>query len=483
MSIIIKRAFLPVAVGGVLGSLVVGLSAKAVAVTIGFFVFLAMLAWPEVAFYSVIATTPVQLDFGGGVTIARVVVPIALLVIAVHALGRRNCLQSPLVWPAGLLGVWFFGVTAISVLFAANVSEAAKELLSVPIYGALFFLTLAFVRTFDQMHRLVWFLVVLGLIEAVITIAQVLTGFVLPGEWRHSAIGQIDLATEGFRAEGTAVHPITLAGFLQVIIPLALYMACTEKERITRVALLCGVPVLLVAWLSTYARSSFLGALAMAVTALMLFSKAGRVVGVFAIALTISAVIISSSSPGWITSQIDDIDLAQRLFAYADLNSTSTAVQFRYESWVGGWGLFLENWLFGVGYGQAVREYMPYLPGWATSASHPQVIHNAFIEIASETGLIGFLPFVGLWLWSFAVLWRLRDDSQLGAIAKTLIVILVGQLVFLMVTPMVREIWITLGMAICTGLIGDSMNHNRPSLGLQDSHLTAPEFQPKTTSA
>jgi O-antigen ligase len=451
-----SRGLLPVVAGGILGSFVVAFSTKALAITVGMFALFAMLAWPEFAYYLIIAATPVQIEFSQGVTLARVVVPIALFILLLHTIGRRSFLKSPLIWPAGFLGVWFFAATAFSVLYAANGAQAANDLLGVIIYAVLFFVTLAFVRTHAQLRRLLWCLVIIGLIEAVITIAQVQTGFALPGDWRHATIGQIGIAEQGFRAEGTTAHPILLAGFLQIVIPLAIYLAWAEKTRAVKYILLLGVPALLLAWVSTFARSSFLGVLAMTITALILFSKFGRAIGVSALLFTLAVAVIVNVSPGWITAQIDSIDFAQRLFAYADLNSTSTAVQFRAESWAGGWNLFLDNWLLGVGYGQAVHEYMPYLPRWAISASHPEVIHNVFIEIASETGLLGLCPFVGLWIWSFMVLWKGRRDQQTGVLARTLIAILVGQFVFLLITPMVREIWITLAMAACIGMIRDT---------------------------
>ena len=85
---------------------------------------------------------------------------------------------------------------------------------------------------------------------------------------------------------------------------------------------------------------------------------------------------------------------------------------------------------------------------------HPVVIHNAFIEVASELGIFGFAAFAGLMIHAFACLARNWSDPELGGFARALFVTLLGQIVLLIFTPMIREIWLTLSLAASLGRIG-----------------------------
>ena len=82
------------------------------------------------------------------------------------------------------------------------------------------------------------------------------------------------------------------------------------------------------------------------------------------------------------------------LFGKADVNEASGSWQFRLESIVGGWKLFVANPWFGVGFGQSIWHYTKYLPAWANHSSHPSTIHNVFLEVASELGMFALAAFL-----------------------------------------------------------------------------------------
>ncbi|MBI4003361.1 MAG: O-antigen ligase family protein, partial [Nitrospira defluvii] len=142
---------------------------------------------------------------------------------------------------------------------------------------------------------------------------------------------------------------------------------------------------------------------------------------------------------------------SQNLFGKADLNEGSGSFDFRLESIVGGWNLFWAHPWFGVGFGQSINHYMKYLPAWATHPFHPATIHNVFLEVACELGIVAASAFIGLWAWAFISVKRALRIAELRPYAVLLSSILVGQMAFLMITPMVREIWLTLAMAIAVG--------------------------------
>ncbi len=142
---------------------------------------------------------------------------------------------------------------------------------------------------------------------------------------------------------------------------------------------------------------------------------------------------------------------SQGLFGKADLNEGSGSFAFRRESIVGGWNLFWAHPWFGVGFGQAINHYVKYLPSWADHYYHPAVIHNMFLEVASELGIFSLSAFIGLWVCAFVSLKQGLKNPDVRPYAVLLSSILAGQMIFLMITPMVREIWLTLPMAMAIG--------------------------------
>ena len=139
------------------------------------------------------------------------------------------------------------------------------------------------------------------------------------------------------------------------------------------------------------------------------------------------------------------------VFGKADVNEASGSWQFRIESIVGGWNLLWAHPWFGVGFGQSISHYTKYLPSWADHPFHPATIHNLFLEVGSELGIFALSAFIGLWVSAFVSLKRGLRIPELRPYAILLCSILLGQVAFLMVTPMVREIWLTLPMAIAIG--------------------------------
>ena len=101
--------------------------------------------------------------------------------------------------------------------------------------------------------------------------------------------------------------------------------------------------------------------------------------------------------------------------------------------------------------GGSILHNAKYLPSWATHPFHPATIHNTFLEIGSESGIFALAGFVGLWAWAFVCLKRGLDLPEVRPYAALWMSVLVGQLAFLMITPMMREIWLTLPMAIAIG--------------------------------
>ncbi len=447
-----------VAAGLLLGSASVALGIKSLALVAAAVAVAFMAIHPAGSLYMMVATIPMALDFGGGLTVTRITAPLALVLVFINAATRRCPWPRLLQWPEGVLAAAFIGMVLVSVSYAPDKALAVTELGPCAVLAALFYLTLTFTRDPRDLDRLAWILVAVALVEMLVTLAQVHYRFVMPGSWRPAALENIDVTSKGFRAEGTTAHPIFLAGFFQMALPFFFLLLWRTRHTWLRVGLVLSVPLVLYAWKSAYARSSMIGMAAMLLAAMALSSRIGRIAVLVGSAAGAALLAAYGFSVEDIIRDVDSIEVLHEMFKGADLYGSVDSFRFRIESWAGGFNLFLAHPWTGVGIGQAVTSYMPYLPGWAQSPAHPTEIHNVFIEAACELGVLALAALVGLWVLAFASLRRALRDPRLRAYAQTLLVVLVGQLAFLTFTPMVRDIWFTLPLAIALGRMARTGN-------------------------
>ena len=271
--------------------------------------------------------------------------------------------------------------------------------------------------------------------------------FALPGEYRVTAIeGQYLEPDQFMRVDATAVHPIVLAGFFQMVIPLSVAQLIWDRRIWARGYLVCGIALIFYGWYNTAVRTSAIAMAVMGIFALALTFRVGRYLLPVLAGGVVMVFLVFFISPDWLVEKVADTGL----FGKVGIPHLGT-LWHRVEGMVAGRDLFLDHFFFGVGYGQSDWQQVPYLPGWSV---HPTgTIHNAFTEAASELGVMGLLAFVGLWVLAFRYLQKAMGNPDLWPFPQALLVILIGQFVFSSVTFMVRETWLILAMAAAIGRI------------------------------
>lgn len=447
---------------GALGWLVSNMGMKA-PLAVAFVPLLAALVMhPRWAFWLLIASIPVTIDFGSGLTVSRVVVPLVVTSIAIAVAVRRCPPIRPLRTPAGRAASLMLASIIISAVtmrlggdWRLDAELANKDLTAYVTRFTLFFITLMMVREERDLRNALRVLVITGALEALVVLAQVHFRLALPGDWRFSAKLNIVDSEGTFRAEGTTAHPVYLAGYLQMVLPVALLLAA-QARGFERGLYAASFGLMLYAWSAAYSRSSLLGLVAMAALAAVIWSRLGRIVVVACSTL----LVLGLSAHGWSVT-----DFAQTLEELRhigqevhkdQLSPVASSLQFRLESSVGGLLLFLEHPWWGVGLGQARHHYVPLLPSWAISLFHPNAIHNAFLEVASELGIIGFVAFLAIWwhaLRGVALAW---NHPRLAATARVMALVLTGQATLLLMTPMVRDVWFSLALTAALGAVAQS---------------------------
>jgi putative inorganic carbon (HCO3(-)) transporter len=194
------------------------------------------------------------------------------------------------------------------------------------------------------------------------------------------------------RAFGHFDQPNPFAGYLTMILPLALCMGISRANPRPFRWLALGATALIAAGVGlSQSRGAWLGAAVAAACLLLAWSRFTRrllIPGVLGAALAV-ALAISGLLPPAILDR-----LAQTIEYFGvfdvrtvEVTSENWAIVERMAHWQAGWYMFLDHPWLGVGagnYGQAYPDY--FVGSWRDALGHA---HNYYINILAELGLVG----------------------------------------------------------------------------------------------
>lgn len=179
------------------------------------------------------------------------------------------------------------------------------------------------------------------------------------------------------RATATFPDPHMFSFFLGMIIPFAFALLFLSNRKI-----FYGIAsvILLLADAATFSRGGYLGLFAGLVLALILsWNKLEKSYKLSIILLAlISVTILIIPSP-----------VSQRYFSSFNLNEGSN--KGRIETWRKAEEVIFDNPLIGVGIGNYPLEIKP-----TADYREPIYAHNAYLDIAAETGILNSLVFIGI---------------------------------------------------------------------------------------
>jgi putative inorganic carbon (HCO3(-)) transporter len=194
------------------------------------------------------------------------------------------------------------------------------------------------------------------------------------------------------RAFGHFDQPNPFAGYLTMILPLALCMAISRANPTPYRWLSLGAATLIAAGIGlSQSRGAWLGAAVAAACLLLAWSRftrrlliPGVLGGVLAVALAVSGVLPPAI--------LDRLAQTIEYFGVFDVRtvevtSENWAIVERMAHWQAGWYMFLDHPWLGVGAGNYGQAYPDYFVGmWRDALGHA---HNYYINILAELGLVG----------------------------------------------------------------------------------------------
>lgn len=333
----------------------------------------------------------------------------------------------------------FLVVLVTATVCALDPQAGVKEILRWLELGFVYLVVAQHVRTDKQWRLLALMVLLAGSAEALVGIYQF-----------FARVGPESFALGRFmRASGTFSQPNPFAGYLGMVLPVALSLALggwllgvgrgtrriapsllrplRESVSWTLASVPLGPLLSSVAWVAgglvivamafSLSRGAWLGAtVAVAVMASLASRRGLKIVCVFIVVIVLFLLLGAVDVlPESISSRLAQVTDYFGVFDARQVAVTSEnwAIVERMARWQSAWGMFQDQPLIGVGPGNYVVAYAQYaLPGWENPLGHA---HNFYLHVLAEMGLVGasvYLLLIAGWLrHGIGVLSRLKGAA------------------------------------------------------------------------
>ncbi len=311
------------------------------------------------------------------------------------------------------------------LLFLGAALLSLWDAVELPVYGLPEFikwvqilLLFLFVSDYLTPRRFPWLLGVLlvgGLFQAGVGVWQFGLRGAGPPHFAIPALGE-----RFYRAYGTFEQPNPYAGFLGLMLPLALggvwgtaVSWWTKREKRAdewpRLSFyLLAAAAMLAALAMSWSRGAWLGAGA-ALTVMALALPRRTRWGILLVVLLVGggmglylAGLVPPSVAARLTSFVNDVRFTD--VRGVGINDANYAVIERLAHWQAAWEMLRYNLWTGVGFGCYEPAYRDFaLINWPIPLGHA---HNFYLNIAAETGIIGLIAYLLLWGAVFWQTWR-----------------------------------------------------------------------------
>ena len=267
---------------------------------------------------------------------------------------------------------------------------------------------------------LAYALVVLVLVDTlrrrgIVTAQRLVVAFLLACT-AAGVVGVVTFLAEGGRATGPLEDPNDLAFFLVAAMPFALVARRLRTPWAPWLAGAC-VAILLVATCATFSRGALLAVLVMVVVALALGALRPAAVAAVGAAAALALAV------GWLThSAVVDRSIAEKEhIAEANVDS-------RLTTWTMAADMVADSPLLGKGPGGFEASAPDYVPV-DVGAVHQTVVHDMYLDVASELGLLGLAAFLAAIGYAVRGAVRARHVRERRALADAVLIAFAGALV------------------------------------------------------
>lgn len=352
---------------------------------------------PRWGFYLLLLSIPAQ-DIGaqGELTVTNALFGLTLLAWLLHrAIFGGEHLPRGAVGP--VFAVFICGL-ALSLTVAQELGPGISTLFQWVKALIVYFLALDLLRTRRHVVGALLALLIAGVGEALLGLVQYGSG---------AGPASFAIGNQFSRAYGTFGRPNSYAGYLEMILPLALTLAwwlwqsrdhhAPSLRRWIPLAALGGAGIIGLAIIASFSRGAWLGTVSGLGIMILLTGRRSR-----GVTLTVvSAVAILAVLGGYALLPTDIRDRAQSILGNANTPDVRTAyitaenfaVVERLAHWAAGIRMFQYNLPLGVGIGNYNVRFSEFTisPTFLVSQGHA---HNYYIHVAAEAGLVGLSTYL-----------------------------------------------------------------------------------------
>jgi O-antigen ligase len=405
-----------------------------------------VLLFPPLILPLLVATVFTQAFSVGGLTISRMIAPLALfvVVVALHRGGYALRRGAPLVWVCAYT-VWALA----SGLWTLHLHDTVLALSSLGIALAYMLAFAILLRSRRDLDRVLYTLAVVALV-----------------------VGAVGIFTSQGRAEGASGNANFFAMVELFALPLVLALAAEVPRRALRIVLYAVVLVIIFSVFASLSRGGFLTLVWVALAALVLparssfFQSRGQKAFVLALIAGFT----------FFAYRAESKTLAPRLDSIFSKDQTDKTGAGRTNVWAGAWTSIKERPVYGLGYGSFIseaNELMLRTPGvdLTNMALRPRGLyaHSAYIETAAEIGIPGLILFLGMLIATGRAFWRTavraRDAGAwyIMRIANASLISLVAWCIASLFasSETSRPLWILIGMSLALPMLIEEHENSR----------------------
>lgn len=384
-----------------------------------------------------------------------------LIMLLVVSMGTRwffYTSEIPQGWMRVASLIFFYCFVGLASVLYAKDSDVAMKVAVEGIKSGIIALIIAVVLKKESSWRLaIWVLLIVGIILGTISIVQFTLGNYdnSYGGYAVAALNNISGSTSGYRLGGPVGDPNYYAQMMLVMVPIALDRLWNERQGVFRFLAGWALGVCAFAVILTYSRGGFISMVIVVVAWLTLYHR-GQLRYLMAAAAV--ALLLFSVLPAQFTERIGTLTellpgttskksgVAQDLSLRGRTSEALVALQ-----------MFADHPILGVGLGNYPLLYQEYAQRFGLEfRSEVRQAHNLYLEVASETGILGFFSFVVLLWGMFSSIWKAQQalaKKGLTSISNMIVAYAFGLLGFLIAAFFIhavyfRNFWVLAGIAL-----------------------------------
>jgi O-antigen ligase len=394
--------------------------------------------------------------YGGAPSLAQPFVCVLLLAIVVRWgwYGIR-----PVGWERAALLMTAYGLVGLaSLLYAADFAVAQEALIDYTKDALVAIIVIILLQRATTLRHVIWTLLCAGIFMGTISVYQYLTGTLTHPYWGFGQAEILHIAGDinDYRLGGPVGNANPYAQILLVLIPLALDRLWHERTVSLRLLAAWALTVCGLSLVFTFSRGAFLALIA--TLGIMFVRHPPRPLAL------LGTVVLIVPLLHFVPRHYTD-----RLKTLADVasaeESTDGAIRGRLSENIAGWNMFIDHPLLGVGLENSSTYYRRYARHIGLDSRHEdRAMHNLYLQIAAETGLLGLTVF-GMLLWvMFRGMRRARDHLvQVGMpdCAEMVMALCIGMLGYLLNAVFLhaafpRYFWLLFGIAMAVSQVAQN---------------------------